>query len=39
MEVIKWFAKQYDYQIWIEKVDDTGKVWFLIEDWSVVPNK
>ncbi len=39
MEVIKGFAKQYDYQIWIEKVDDTGKVGFIIEDWMVVPNK
>lgn len=39
MEVIKGFAKQYDYQIWIEKVDDSGKVGFLIEDWTVVPNK
>ena len=39
MEVIKGFAKQYDYQIWIEKVDDSGKVGFLIEDGAIVSNK
>lgn len=35
MEVLKGLAEKYDMQIWIEKVDSTGTVGFVIEDGHV----
>ena len=35
MKVIGEMAKAEDYQVWIERVEDAGKVGFLIEDGEV----
>jgi Tfp pilus assembly protein PilX len=35
MKVIKEMAKTEDYQVWIERVEDDGKVGILIEDGEV----
>lgn len=35
MAVIAELAKEFDFQIWIEKVDDTGKVGVYIEDGEI----
>ncbi len=35
MAVIAELAKEFDFQVWIEKVDDTGKVGVYIEDGEV----
>lgn len=35
MKVIKQMAKAEDYQVWIERVEDDGKVGILIEDGEV----
>lgn len=35
MKIIKQMAKENDYQIWIEVVDETGKVGFFIEEGEV----
>lgn len=35
MAVIAELAKEFDFQIWIEKVDDSGKVGVYIEDGEV----
>jgi len=35
MELIKLMAKKYDFQIWIERVDSSGEVGFVIEDGEV----
>lgn len=36
MRVIESLAKDNDYQVWIEQVDETGEVGFYIEDGSLV---
>jgi len=38
LEIIKDIAKENDYQIWIEKVDETGKCGIVIEEGSVIAN-
>lgn len=35
MKVISEMAKDEDFQIWVEKVDSTGKIGFYIEDGSI----
>jgi DNA repair exonuclease SbcCD ATPase subunit len=35
MEIIKGMAKDTDFQVWIEKVSDEGKIGFYIEDGEV----
>jgi len=35
MKVIEELAKEQDYQIWIEKVDETGKVGIYIEEGEI----
>lgn len=35
MKVIEEMAKEKDYQIWIEKVDESGKVGIVIEDGEI----
>jgi hypothetical protein len=35
LKLISEMAKDNDYQIWIEKVDSSGKVGFYIEDGSI----
>ena len=35
-KVIEELAEKYDFQIWIEKVDDSGKIGFYIEEGEVV---
>ena len=35
MKIIELMARKYDYQVWIEKVDESGKMGFLIEDGEV----
>ena len=39
MELIKDIAKEKDYQIWIERVNDTGELCFIIEDGELVDKK
>ena len=39
MELIKGIAKEKDYQIWIERVNDTGELCFIIEDGELVDKK
>lgn len=36
VELIATMAREHDYQVWIERVDTTGKVGIVIEDGSVV---
>ena len=36
LEVIKQMAKDNQYQLWIERVDDSGKVGLYIEDGEIV---
>jgi DNA repair exonuclease SbcCD ATPase subunit len=36
LKVIEDLAKEKDFQVWIEKVDETGEVGFVIEDGKVV---
>jgi ABC-type dipeptide/oligopeptide/nickel transport system ATPase component len=36
LAAIAAMAKEHDYQIWIEKVDDSGKVGIVIEDGEVI---
>ena len=36
MQVIRQMVEAQDYQLWIERVDDTGKVGLIIEDGLVV---
>lgn len=36
MKIISDMAKEHDYQIWIERVDETGKVGVVIEDGEIV---
>lgn len=38
LKTIQSMVKEQDYQLWIEKVDDTGKVGFYIEDGEVKNN-
>lgn len=35
MEIVSEMAKDKDFQVWIEKVDDSGKVGFVLEDGSL----
>jgi recombinational DNA repair ATPase RecF len=35
LELVKQMVKDRDYQLWIEKVDDTGKLGIVIEDGEV----
>lgn len=35
MRVVEEMAKQHDYQVWIERVDESGKVGIVIEDGEV----
>jgi len=39
MAIIEKMAKERDYQVWIEKVDESGKVGIVIEDGTVKVNK
>ena len=39
MALIKCIAKEKDYQIWIERVNDTGELCFIIEDGELVDKK
>lgn len=39
LKIISEMAEKQDYQVWIEKVDTTGKVGFYIEDGSVVDER
>jgi len=39
MEIIQSMAKKKDFQVWIEKVDETGQVGIFIEDGQVVTKK
>ena len=32
MELLNKIADEYDYSIWIERVDSSGKIGFVIED-------
>ena len=32
LELLRWMADKHDFQIWIERVDTTGAVGFVIED-------
>ncbi|MCJ7790557.1 MAG: AAA family ATPase [Candidatus Atribacteria bacterium] len=36
MEIIRKLAEKKDYQVWVEKVDGTGKIGFYIEEGEVV---
>jgi len=36
MKLLSDMAEELDYQIWIERVDSTGKVGIVIEDGAVV---
>ena len=36
MEVVRKMASEGDWQVWIERVDDTGKVGLYIEDGQVM---
>lgn len=36
MDMLRSFAEQYDLQIWIERVENSGKIGFVIEDGQVV---
>lgn len=36
MEIIEKMAKKTDFQVWIEKVDDSGKIGFYIEEGKVI---
>lgn len=36
MAVIESLAKDNDYQVWIEQVDETGEIGFYIEDGSLI---
>lgn len=36
LATIESFVKDNDYQLWIEKVDETGKVGIYIEDGEIV---
>jgi len=38
MKVISQMAGEKDFQVWIEKVDSSGKVGFYIEDGEIVSN-
>lgn len=38
LDLIRRLAKDQDYQIWVECVDDSGKLGFVIEDGSVLLN-
>lgn len=35
MEILASMAAEYDFQVWIEQVDESGKVGFYIEDGSL----
>lgn len=39
LELVKQMVKDKDYQLWIERVDDTGKLGIVIEDGQVKTNK
>ena len=39
MEILNQFAQERDYQIWIERVDETGKVGIYIEDGEIKTKK
>jgi DNA repair exonuclease SbcCD ATPase subunit len=39
MAIIAEMAQEHDFQCWIERVDETGAVGFVIEDGSVVESK
>lgn len=39
MAIIEQMAKDRDYQVWIEKVDESGKVGIVIEDGAVKKSK
>lgn len=36
LKIINELAKENDYQIWIEKVDESGKIGFYIEEGSLI---
>lgn len=36
MKIISDMAKEHDYQIWVERVDETGKVGIVIEDGEII---
>ncbi len=36
MKIIAEMAETKDFQVWIERVDDSGKVGFVLEDGHVV---
>lgn len=36
MKVIKSMAKDNDFQVWIERVSDTGELCFIIEDGEII---
>jgi len=38
MKIIEEMAKANDFQVWIEKVDETGKVGIVIEEGRVIAN-
>lgn len=37
MALIEEMAKAQDYQVWIERVDESGKIGIVIEDGAIVP--
>lgn len=36
LKILRDMAKLHDFQVWIEKVDETGKIGFYIEDGGIV---
>jgi DNA repair exonuclease SbcCD ATPase subunit len=38
MKIIEEMAKDKDYQVWIEMVDESGKIGIVIEDGAVIKN-
>lgn len=38
MDIIKGMAKDEDFQVWLEKVDDSGKIGFYIEEGEIKNN-
>ena len=36
MKIVAEMAEKHDFQVWIERVDDSGKVGFVLEDGQVV---
>jgi hypothetical protein len=36
MKLLTDMARERDYQVWIERVDSSGKVGFVLEDGAIV---